>query len=556
MSDNTEHSRTTLWGIHLLAIVLISTVSIVVFAKNLFIDNAVVFQDESVYKASADPQIDQTLVVERGLAPVLPNRLFLAIYGFGSHFGSNYYAFAQLLNVLFWALGLLVLYRLAALSGLSEVRSFAFLAVSALLPLSAYTKYFMPESLFFALFCTSVYALMFGLQRKRDAPIIIAGALVGLLYFVKPHAIAVMAASAGFLLLLPGQLRLNALFGSGLLVVMGLGRWVAPKPASGSSLGSYRSVLDEVVGKLAGPGDAMAEVVLKVSAGHALFWLCGFGLSLLVVVSVLVPRLRLRQRGVEAPKGLWLLSLYLLIEGIALVGMAVMFSSLIGEVGRVHSRYYFFLYPLALLVLFHFDQLQLTLGGRIVGVVLAVAGPVLILVFAEGYSSVLYMSVVGDAPELGFVFFSKPLRVTLMVAAAIAGTWTVLQPRRLALRLAVFAVTSVISSVYVAMSQKSLFRGPLTTGREAVAVEEFLGREKMIDAVVVGDQRDTMTKFLFNLSTTPFLQELPLGANLDQIATMFPKSTQVIALSESYVLSAPLFQCTPLGQIRICTITR
>lgn len=558
---DTGHTGPRIAYFDVIAILLVVALAFVAFSKNLFIDNAVVFHDEYVYKVAADKQLDPGVVVARQLAPQVPNRLFLSVYGIGSYFGSNYYAFAQLLNVAFWSIGLLALYRVAALSGLSNARSLAFLGAAALLPLSAYTKYFMPESMFFAMFCASMYALMTGIHKKANTPVFIAGLIVGLMYFVKPHALALVIANAWFLTFIRGGIRLNILFGAGALLAIAIGKLAFPMPADGSAvgLGVYGQMLDALLAKLTtynGQLPSLAKDFLRVAAGHALFLLTVFGLSFFVAISVLVPRFGLRDKTVDVPTGLRVTSLYLIATSVVLVGMAVTFTVLIGELGRVHSRYYFFLYPIALLVLFHFPAVRLTHAGKVLGLVIVAAGAVSMALFAQGYSEVLPVSLVSDSPEWGFVFFSRCVFFAAIATFAIAGALAVLRPEKSNLLIAVICITSALSSVDVAMKQKGIFRGAFVTGREAVAVEEIVGRDQMDRAVVVGENRDVVSKFLFYLSSAPDVEQLPAGSNLDQVAGKYLQATRVIAISEGYMYP-PQFRCTSeLPKVRICSIVR
>ncbi len=545
-------------SIDLMAVVLMGVLSVIVFARNIFVDNAVVFHDEYVYKVSGDRLIDQAEVIERQLAPQVPNRLFLALYGLGSYFGANYYAFAQLLNVLFWALGLLILFRVAARSGLSNVRSLAFLGAAALLPLSAYTKYFMPESMFFALFCGAVWALMVGTLRKIDAPVITAGVLVGMMYFVKPHALALVAANVAFLLLQPGRVRHLSLFLGGVIAAIGAGKWIAPMPASSGpstlGLGVYGKMLDGLLVNALTLD--VGKILAEVGFGHALFLLFWFGLTLFVVVAVLLPRLRLCASPFEVSAELRWLALYLCIASFAFVGMSVAFTALSGELGRLHSRYYFFLYPVALLVLFHFPQLHLTRGGKVVAVVLVVMGSVLMGVFGRGYSGVLPISLVGDCPEWGFVFLSTPVFFAALVALALAGVVAVLRPERLAWLIGLMGLASVLSLVDVTGKQKGLYRGRFVTGREAVMVEDHLGRAQMAGAIVVGENRDVVSKFLFGLTSAPHVEELPAGSIVESLAAKHPDATHVVALSDTYVIPETWRCTTAPPLVRICAISR
>lgn len=539
----------------LIAVLLIVAVSSLVFARDLFVDNSVVFHDEYVYKVSADQQLDQSLVISRGLAPRVPNRLFLGVYGIGSYFGSNYYAFAQFLNVAFWALGLFFLFRLALASGLSDTRALLYLGAAALLPLSAYTKYFMPEAMFFSLFCASVYALMVGLRQEKDGPFVVAGLLVGVLYFVKPHALALLVANVAFLMLHPLRARLNTLFVGGALAAMGVGKlMVAPVPAGTSSLGVYSQVIENQLNTFAtNPG--LGKVFAQVAAGHALFVACVFGLVVVTVIVSLVPQLRLNEGGAGFTP-VRMLSAYLVATGIVLVGMSVVFTSLAGEAGRLHSRYYFFLYPIALLVLFHFEELRLTRAGRFLGLLSVIVGPTLMFLFGSHYSPVLPISLVSDCPEWGFVYAAAPWYYLSLTALVGFGAWAVFRPRMTRWLIAVISVISVVSGAYVAGQQKGIFRNIFATGQEAVAVEEEVGRDHLGTTIVVSESRDVVSKFLFFLPATPVTEQLPAGTNLDTLVAKYPEATHVVALAADYVTPEPLRCSAKVSSVTICRITR
>lgn len=540
-------------GTDAIALLLIVGIAGAVLGKDLFIDNAVVFHDEYVYKVSADPQLDQALVLSRDLAPRIPNRFFLFLYGFGSYLSADYYAFAQGLNVLFWALGLFFLYRLALETGLSPGRALLYLAAAALLPLSAYTKYFMPESMFFAFFCATVYVLVVGLHRQIDAPLLIAGVLVGLLYFIKPHALALAGVTALFLIFFPLRLRSLTLFGAGLGMALGVGKLVSQKvPAGDSGLGVYGQIIQGLLATLTG-GGKLGPVIAEVAAGHALFLFGTFALSFVVVVCELFPWRRLREKDAGPRSPVWLVCAYLLTTGLALMGMSIIFTALSGELGRVHSRYYFFLAPLGLLVLFHFRELRLTRAGKVVALALGVFGPILLGVFGPGYSGVLPISHVSDCPEWGFMYFAPGFAWVGLAAIAAASVWAVLRPRATDWLVVVFSILSIVSGVEVATMQRGAYRNKFTTGVEAVAVEKRVGQPRMRNVVVVGENRDVVSKFLFFLSSTPMVEQPPGGTHLDDVFARHPEATHLVVVSPGYVMPAASACSSEVPGVTICT---
>lgn len=550
---------------NLIAVLVILVLSFCVFAKNIFVDNAVVFHDEYIYKVSSDPQMAEAGAVDRQLAMRLPNHLFFKVYGVGASFGSNYYVFAQLLNVAFWAAGLFALYRVAISSGLSERRSLVFLAACGLLPLSAYTKYFMPESMYFALFCLSLYALAIGVRmapgRGKDAAILVSGVIVGSMYFVKPHAIPLVIANTLFLGCLPGRVRHVALFLAAAIATLIAGRGFVSVASGGESagLGMYAQAVGPLVskfGQYVSQPSVLASDLAGVATGHVLFLSAVFGLAYFVAVGALLPRLHLLSRDLPVPRGTRVTSLYLIVASIVLVGMAIVFTLLAGESGRVHSRYYFFLYPVALLVLLHYRGLKMTVTGEVCATIVVLASALWMAARAPVFSPILPISLVSDSPEWGFVFFSKPFFYVLVAALAVSGLLAVRQSRSVVLVVLSIALLSLTSSVDVLLKQKGLFRNSFVTGKEVVAVEAIVGKENMTQSVIVGRDWDGMSKFLFHLQGAPSAKILPEGASLQPIAEAYPAAPFVIAISDGYEIPDD-FDCrADVPGVKICSVVK
>ncbi len=522
-----------------LAAAVIAIFVIVAVGRALFVDNSVIFHDEYVYKVSGDRHVDQALVLDRRLAEQIPNRLFLRVFGLTSELGSNAYIGARFLNVMFWALGLWALFRLAQRTGLSDQRALGFLVVASLIPSSAYTHFFMPEAMYFAMFSIAALALFIGVVRERTLPLVLAGATMGLMYFVKPHALALIAATCFFLLLIPGRVAFLVRFLLGVGLTYGGGKWlVSEVSANGAGLGVYRSMLEGLMLNLTKPN--LGAEILEVARGHLLFFFAAFGLSAVAAVAVLLPRLALNR----APVSLELrrLALLVLVLFAALGSMAVVFTALVGEVGRIHSRYYFFLFPLALLLLFHLPTLRFSAGGKVVGALIATGSAAGLALWGPAYSWVLHISLVGDGPEWGFVFGRGPQLYLLMAGLGVTGLWTVWRTAAAPVYLAVLSLCFFLSSTYVTSAEKGTFRGPYTTGRESIAVETYLGREAMQRAMVIGENRDTVSKFLFGLSTTPFAEQVADHTDLTALLAGRPEVTSIVVLFDGYVIP-PEFSC-------------
>lgn len=549
----------------LMAVLIVVVMALIVFSKNMFIDNAVVFHDEYIYKVSSDALLAQYDVVGKQLGMRLPNHLFFDVYGVGAYFGANFYAFAQLLNVAFWAIGLLALYRLAVCSGLSRRRSLVYLVMVGLLPLSAYTKYFMPESMYFAMFCASLYALTYGvlapLGHAKHAGLFLAGLLVGAMYFVKPHAIPLVMADVIFLAAFRHRVRNILVFGGGVLLAIVIGKALFSVPADHSpgGLGMYAQAVAPLLAKLGSyfsQPKVLAADLANVSTGHVLFLSAVFGLAFVVALATAVPRLRMMENGARVPEGTRLLSIYLLVASMVLVGMAIVFTLLVGESGRVHSRYYFFIFPVALLLLFHLPGVRMSSIGKVCGVLMVLISATWLFTRGLVFSEILPISLVSDSPEWGFVFHSKPLFYFVAVGLAVGGLIAVWRPRAVYLLIAVVGLASLVSNIDVAMKQKGLFRNSFVTGREALAVEEIVGRERMGASVVVGQNWDGLSKFLFHLQTAPSATSLAAGSNLQQVADNFPLAPFLIVISDGYEIPGGFACNADIPTVKICSVAK
>jgi len=234
----------------------------------------------------------------------------------------------------------------------------------------------------------------------------------------------------------------------------------------------------------------------------------------------------------------------------------VVFTTLAGEFGRVHSRYYFFLYPVALLLLFHLPSIRLKRAAQVVGIVFMTVAVVSMLLCAHTYSEILPVSLVSDSPEWGFVFFQREIFWAAMAAFIFAAVLAVLRPERFIYLIVVICITSVLSSIDVAVKQKTIFRGGFVTGREAVAVEEIVGLNEMHRAVVVGENRDVISKFLFYLTSAPNVEEVASGIDLEQVANKYPHATRIVVISKGYSFPSH-FRCEPVpSHVMICSVDR
>jgi phosphoglycerol transferase len=505
-----------------------------------------------VYKAAADYRLPQAELYAKGAIEYIPNRLFLAVYRIASHSEQNYYVAAQFFNVVFWALGMLAVCRLARLLGVTGKRLLVFAALATLLPFAIYTKYFMPEAMYFCLFACCALLLFNAIASGALRWMVAAGLVTGLAYYVKPHALIFFGATALFLAVTgggaAGRWRSVGSYGAGFVLVVLVGTLVIDKPQGLARLGVYDQMVKGMMGTAATilkePG-AHLRAVGTVGAGHIVLLLSTWTIPLALAVSACVASLRsARTSTAERPgQDVRLFGAWLMFMVLALLVVVISFTVLVGEVGRIHSRYYCFVYPFLLLALFLYEPANTRRGSKLAMSVVALALGLSLLAMPL-YSGILGISLVSDSPELGFAFLPRPQAVLCLLLLAASQLWAIWRsPRPLWL---ILALTFTCSQYYVRQSQGHIFRGPYTDGRDAAAAEQILGPDRLRGAIVMGDSRDAVSKFLFNLSVVPFVVQRPFE-QLGSVVKEYPNVDTFLLLTDT-VNDVPDLNCEKLGQ--------
>lgn len=541
----------------MMAVIIVLAAALLLIAKNLFIDNAVVFHDEYLYKVWSDSGLRSADILARNLAPILPNRLYLTIYSVGTDAGSNFYDIAQLMNVGFWVMGLLLALRLALSNGIKGGELVLYGVALTMLPLSTYTKYFMPESMFLACFLASVGLV---LQAARDGSYracLVTGVSIGLMYYVKPHAVFVLGVDILFLLASRRSVAMVGVLLVGFVLAYLAGHLLLPSPGGSSTgLGVYSQMLRMLLDHLMGYGGGMKHLtgdLAYVLAGHGMLFLAFFSVPLTASLALAFPRLGwvedsdigIREKCFTA---------YLLICTAIMISVASMFTVMAGEIGRIHSRYYFFIYPLWILQCLLLRRVRFTRPGKVVASLLSVTAIICLAVFGGSYSAVLPVAHVSDGPEWGFVFSGTAMLFALLGCLSMGAQVSIFTRRGPWLLVGAIMLVSLVSTVSVAWQQKHLFRGAFVDGRDAVAVEQFLGTEEMNRAIVVGTGRDQVSKFLFFLHSTPYVTYASGGTPINGLLRKNPGVTRLVLLSNDFVAPGHA-QCFKLGErVRICSI--
>ena len=321
---------------------LAAVVFVLVAASALRTPFPLVLSDEAVYLLPTLHGYSAANFERWSIVAAIPSHLYFAAYA--TLAGADFYAHAKVLNAGFIAATAYPIYAIARLRlPRAEAALIAALGIAA--PVATYARYLMPESPYFFGGWFVLLAFLRTLARSVPLAAIVAGAGLGALSLVKPHALALAFATMAFLLLRGDAWRPR--LAAAVLVAVGYG--------------GVRVLLTFVfVGRfdpsLMGPSYATLFAAgfapwpaIRNAAGHVLALLVLVGVPLWVVTRHVVLARARRTRADD-------IALLALCIVATLVAMAVVFTSSVyaiapeGErITRLHGRYYTFALPLPII---------------------------------------------------------------------------------------------------------------------------------------------------------------------------------------------------------------
>lgn len=282
----------------------------------------------------------------------LPNYLFFSVYRHTNFFGNSFLEAARIFNILFFIFGLFLIYILSK-KKIGKNYAIVVTFLTFLGGNSTYTAYFMPESMYFALFWVLIFALM-----EESIPVnikaISVGSLLGFMILVKPHAAFLIPGILLFLLMrrkTSHVLLVVFLVSASLLVVrIGLGFYFAGVNSLSFSGSLYNQIAETSLQEKIFSTNFIKAFLVNLS-GHLFIVSTIYGLGLLTIAN----KNRLRIVNLKNDEFLYLAVAILL----PLILISTMFSALTVNLGpyesyfRISSRYYAFALPLLLIQVFN-----------------------------------------------------------------------------------------------------------------------------------------------------------------------------------------------------------
>lgn len=515
-----------------------------------------VFADEYTYSKFARLlPLDQVAI---------PGYLYLSVYSLTTFCGDGFLNCARLLNVIFFVAAAPFIYLIGV--KLSSRRSAALIAGLALIsPLSTYTAYFMPESLYFLSFWVFTYLL---LKLNRESSLwswLLLGAAFGVSALIKPHALFLSPAILIYLLLvqfqaIDGKFRnfnYSQFFGF-------LGSTIATKFIIGFFFAGNAglTIFGSTYSSIASDALSITRILNLLKPAFESFQGHIYALTLLFSVSVaqlMVNLINIRSNKADSQLALNF-SVYTALVFFCLIGVVTLFTASIAGSGpyestaRLHMRYYNFAFPLLLLVAaFQLTSLEKnsSLKQRLcIGIPTA-----LLIIYLLSTEMRPYTPNFVDSPELrgftsniyGFYIlgFGSLLSILSWIASARKG-----------LRAYLFCFIPLSVITYTIFVHKDLMQSlkPTVFDRAGLFTKQYLTREELSKVLVVGTEAGGLFKALFHLDNpTAAVEAIGTGMGFD-VAKMPSGKEWILLIGGDVILKEPVFQ-VPLNGFSLIRVS-
>ncbi len=447
----------------------------------------------------------------RGLSEAdFPNHLFQLVYGATKSCGTEFYSCARSINAVFVILSALAIYFLAKeISNQKWVASIVWVGV-VFGSFGTYTAYFMPEAIFNFLMVLFFSGLFKYGQSRNLLAWIGLGALLGISALAKPHALFVVPAILIYIFLATRSTqtkytfelakRLGSFIATLLISKLGIGFLIAG-PGALSLFGRYGGVTVDAdfVNSSAAlvENTILAESTLSnivVTAwGQTLMITMTLGLSLLVSVSALFSAWT---RNAEQ----FLQTRYRVLFALSLLNMmavVALFEAWLEIIHWMHTRYYTYLIPLAIVVLVeayihHQTRPKKIVLRTLVGIFVGLSLVVLFTAAAP------YEANWVDSPDFkthqdNIVLSSIAITISILLAL-----WWLRNEKTPMLLGLLFAILSAVASgAHISNYLDQTFGQDSIHSHLGRVLRDYLPQEELDKTLLVGDSAIAMERALF-----------------------------------------------------------
>ena len=477
-----------------LALVAASVMALVFLTTRLTGVSVSVLIDEYVYVLDAHYKA----FTESGY----PNHLFQLVYSSTKACGPDFYSCARSINALFVVASAVVVYLLAMYLSKNKFLGALAWATTIFGTFGTYTAYFMPEAIFNFFMVLFIFCLVRFGASDRVVTWLGLGLILGVAALAKPHALFVVPALIIYIVLSvwstkqdwgrSSTFRVGLFLSSTIFSKLGLGYLIAG-PNGFSLLGSYGYAVYSGGAVVDTLGTNIWLNVSETALGQTLMIVMILGLALPVSLVGLIRIFKGDERNFNANKfrGLF---------GIALLNMTAV--SALFEAWQnlniwMHTRYYSYLIPLALVVLIEAysnqGQERTDLTKRVV-----VSVFVLLSTYALLTQAIPYGANWIDAPDFAAHINNLEISSILLLAAiglSIFWLWNSKTVIAVALGVSVFA--STFAGIYITNFLNDTFGKGDRYQQIGRVLSNYLPQTELDETVLIGDELVLMQRTLF-----------------------------------------------------------
>jgi phosphoglycerol transferase len=431
-----------------------------------------------------------------------PNYLFQLVYSTTKQCGPEFYSCARSLNAVFVIAGAVFLYLLAKyVSGKKWLGAVA--AIAGILgSYGTYTAYFMPEAIFNFPMLVFFWALVRFGKTENLMGWIGLGVILGIASLAKPHAFFVIPALLIFVFfwtratkerfLLQAILRISSFLAGAVGAKFLLGYSIAGTKAL-NIFGSY--------GDVAGAGNAAITAasgnsglnLIGTAWGQTLMIVMILGFALPVAIAGLISGLRRDAIVFEANRVRFVVGLSLL----NMMAVSALFEAWLSLFTWMHTRYYSYLIPLALIVLIEGYSRSSTrtkpLIQRLVVAVFVLLASVALVTAAIPYGANWI-----DAPDFRFHIDNIVVSsILIIVSIGLAIWWLWDNKTPLLIGIIVSLLASTLSGGHISSFLVANFGQDSVHDQLGRVLRNYIPQEELDKTVLVGDNNTTMERALF-----------------------------------------------------------
>jgi phosphoglycerol transferase len=483
-----------------------------------------------------------------------PNYLYKIIFRTTNLCGSGWLECARLINIIFYVCSVPLIYLVAS-KFLSEKKSLLITILSIIGPVSTYTAYFMPESMYYFFFWLLILVLASNNSLVASQKIFTVTIILGLLSLIKPHAFFLIIPIFLYGIYINYSIKNNIFYWAiKFILILSLGiivtKLVIAYYFSGNQgltlfgagyngLGSF--ILNFALANIENMFKVVSEVIKQI-IGHWAALSIIFGPLLCVLVSL---ALKLNNkldseltsaRVMQKNFAVLTLLMLLCMSGISSFFAAGMGVQLESEASRLHMRYYNFLLPMILI------SGMLDVEGNDLKRRFLISIPFICLViYVISTAFVILKPNYVDSPEMRGIYSNKFIFYTLALGSLAAIILWIKKPK-ISLMIFIFLIYPcylIASNYYVNLELRNrMYLSPYD--KVAIFAAQFLTKKDTSNLVLIAPPSALGVQVLSQIyidNPNVRILTLPEGSAINEQA--LGRSFKWVASSGEYPLDLP-----------------